>query len=544
MRLKKYLHLLCYLVLILVCAGVVYLLGELGGSHSGTGKETEHSAQTPEESTGGTGAGEISQPETDESSDRFSDGSEDSETENGEAGQEESYEAWISDVLKRNPQKGSIGGKKRGAGKKNDRSDDSETKNENSEEYVPPTIMIVSDLHYMSGTMHDDGTAFWKMVADDDGKTSQYSDFLMDALADTVLEKKPSALVLTGDITLNGERENHEKLAKRLRAIQDAGVPVVVIPGNHDISNKNSATYFGKEKEEAEYLHSGEEFYEIYHEFGFDQSPNRDPSSLSYVYPVDAGHWLLMLDSCQYENGNKVGGRIRPETLTWLGVHLRVAQEHGIEVLPMAHHNLLSESRMYTSECTLENTYDTVNLLESYHVPLYISGHLHAERIKKHKPEPGTSADNYGVSEIVMPPFSIPACQYGILSWDTEGGMHFETEKLDVEAYAKKVGSTDEHLLNFSTWSSGFVKEIIKNQVMKTITLVPDDLKAEMAGLYADLYYDYCCGNKMSWEPVRATAGYKLWQRVLPDNVYTKRIAQMIEDVRDDLHTWDSPASQ
>ena len=130
------------------------------------------------------------------------------------------------------------------------------------------------------------------------------------------------------------------------------------------------------------------------------------------------------------------------------------------------------------------------------------------------------------------------------MTWDTEGGMHFETEKLDVEAYAKKVGRTDEHLLNFSTWSSGFVKEIIKNQVMKTITLVPDDLKAEMAGLYADLYYDYCCGNKMSWEPVRATAGYKLWQRVLPDNVYTKRIAQMIEDVRDDLHTWDSPASQ
>lgn len=541
MKLKKYLHLLCYVVLILVCAGVVWLLGELGGSHSGTGKETEHSAQEPEESEEGTGAGETSQPEAEESSDE-SDVSGTENQENGEAGQEESYEAWLSDVLKRNPQKGrkNNGGKKHSSSGKG--GEESEAQQE--EEYVPPTIMIVSDLHYMSQTTHDDGKAFWNMVANDDGKTDQYSDFLMDALEDTVLEKMPSALVLTGDITLNGERENHEKLAERLRAIQDAGVPVVVIPGNHDISNKNAATYFGEEKEEAEYLHSGEEFYEIYHEFGFDQSPNRDENSLSYVYPVDAGHWLLMLDSCQYENGNKVGGRIRPETLTWLGVHLRVAQEHGIEVLPMAHHNLLSESRMYTSECTLENTYDTVNLLESYQVPLYISGHLHAERIKKHKSEPGKTESDYGVSEIVMPPFSIPACQYGVLSWDTEGGMHFQTEKLDVEAYARKAGSTDEHLLHFSTWAPEFVKETIKNQVTKSITLVPDDLKEEMASLYAELYYDYCCGNKMSWEPVRTTAGYKLWQRVLPDGVYTKRIAQMIEDVRGDMHTWDSTKSQ
>lgn len=537
MKLRKYLHLLCYVVLILVCAGVVWLLGELGGSHSGTGKETEHSSQVPQESEDGTGEGETSQPGTEESSDESDvSGTENQET--GEAGQEESYEAWLSDILKRNPQKG----RKNNTGKKRSSSGESgeESGAQEEEEYVPPTIMIVSDLHYMSQTTHDDGKAFWSMVANDDGKTDQYSDFLMDALEDTVLEKMPSALVLTGDITLNGERENHERLAERLRAIQDAGVPVVVIPGNHDISNKNAATYFGEKKEEAEYLHSGEEFYEIYHEFGFDQSPNRDENSLSYVYPVDAGHWLLMLDSCQYENGNKVGGRIRPETLTWLGVHLRVAREHGIEVLPMAHHNLLSESRMYTSECTLENTYDTVNLLESYQVPLYISGHLHAERIKKHKSEPGKAESDYGISEIVMPPFSIPACQYGVLSWDMEGGMHFQTEKLDVEAYARKVGSTDEHLLHFSTWSPEFVKEIIKNQVTKSITLVPDDLKEEMASVYAELYYDYCCGNRMSWEPVRTTAGYKLWQRVLPDGVYTKRIAQMIEDVREDLHTWDS----
>ena len=52
-------------------------------------------------------------------------------------------------------------------------------------------------------------------------------------------------------------------------------------------------------------------------------------------------HWLLMLDTCQYEDGNHVNGRLKPETLKWLEVHLQVAQEHGIQVLPIGHHNLL-----------------------------------------------------------------------------------------------------------------------------------------------------------------------------------------------------------
>ena len=42
---------------------------------------------------------------------------------------------------------------------------------------------------------------------------------------------------------------------------------------------------------------SGEEFAEIYGEFGFDEALSRDQDSLSYVSRLNDSTWLLMLDA-------------------------------------------------------------------------------------------------------------------------------------------------------------------------------------------------------------------------------------------------------
>lgn len=512
---KKFIIVLLYILLILGCLGIVAVVSRLAGdsgrhTHPAreTGREILEETEAPPSDAAREGQTEAGQ------SDGEMPGNGHPEPDDGAVKWSEAYRRWYW--------------------KQRDR-DQGLTQPEEAgveEPYVPPTIMMASDLHYMSASTHDEGAAFWKMVDADDGKLNQYSEEMIDALVEEAIAKQPSALVLSGDITLNGERINHEELAKKLRKVQEAGVPVAVIPGNHDINNKNAATYFGDKRKEAEYLHSGEEFWEIYHEFGYDQSPNRDPDSLSYVFPVDAGHWLLMIDSCQYEDYNHVNGRLKPETLAWLEVHLKVAKEHGVRVLPVAHHNLLSESRLYKTECTLENYDEVTALFERYEVPLYVSGHLHAQRIKKHKPEPGTPMDAYGISEIVLSPYSMPPNQYGELSWTEDGDMVFETRRVDVSAYTDTPGVSVEELTALS-------KAVIKKQVMKTIQGIPDDLKETMAVLYANLYYDYCAGNRMTWDEVEMTKAYLLWQRVSPDSKYVAEMGEMIEDVKEDLHGWE-----
>lgn len=530
---------LIYGALLLICIGIVWFLGALNkqGSSSPqdkTGQESSAQAgadQGKEESNSdknnGTSGQQNGLDETKEGTERSESGTGEYDQESVEARQarlEKERQKWLAEYRRQRRRHRKPSG------------EGAETEEEKP--YEPPTLMLASDLHYMSSTTHDDGKAFWSMVEHDDGKIDQYSEEMLDTLVETAIENHPTALALTGDITLNGERINHELLAKKLQKVQDAGIPVVVIPGNHDIQNKNASTYFGDKREKAEYLESGKDFYDIYHEFGYDQSPNRDEASLSYVYPLDPSHWLLMMDSCIYDDGNHVEGRISDATLGWMETHLRVAKEHGIQVIVLAHHNLLQESRLFTTQCEMENGPEVTALLEKYQVPLYISGHLHVQRIREHVTGPGLEGTQDGIHEIVLSPYSFPGNQYGMLSWDLQDNMTFETRKADVAAWAKANGSENPELLNFADWSLQYAKSVIQEQVKQTITMVPDDLKAEMASMYADLYFPYCLGEAVPWNDAKTTKAYTLWQRVDPKGKKFKEMQSMAEDSRTPRQSW------
>lgn len=530
---------LIYGALLLICIGIVWFLGALNkqGSSSPqdkTGQESSAQAgadQGKEESNSdknnGTSGQQNGLDETKEGTERSESGTGEYDQESEEARQarlEKERQKWLAEYRRQRRRHRKPSG------------EGAETEEEKP--YEPPTLMLASDLHYMSSTTHDDGKAFWSMVEHDDGKIDQYSEEMLDTLVETAIENHPTALALTGDITLNGERINHELLAKKLQKVQDAGIPVVVIPGNHDIQNKNASTYFGDKREKAEYLESGKDFYDIYHEFGYDQSPNRDEASLSYVYPLDPSHWLLMMDSCIYDDGNHVEGRISDATLGWMETHLRVAKEHGIQVIVLAHHNLLQESRLFTTQCEMENGPEVTALLEKYQVPLYISGHLHVQRIREHVTGPGLEGTQDGIHEIVLSPYSFPGNQYGMLRWDLQDNMTFETRKADVAAWAKANGSENPELLNFADWSLQYAKSVIQEQVKQTITMVPDDLKAEMASMYADLYFPYCLGEAVPWNDAKTTKAYTLWQRVDPKGKKFKEMQSMAEDSRTPRQSW------
>jgi hypothetical protein len=82
------------------------------------------------------------------------------------------------------------------------------------------------------------------------------------------------------------------------------------------------------------------------------------------------------------------------------------------------------------------------------------------------------------------------------------------------------------------------VNEVTRLQVQNSILSRPDELKEQMAELYADLYYNYCAGNQMSWSDATSTKAYRLWERLIPDSVYVARMKQMVDDVRESHHTW------
>ena len=397
------------------------------------------------------------------------------------------------------------------------------------EPYVPPKLVLATALHYQSAQAGDGGPAFQLFVERSDGKVIQYLPELLEAFLDEVIEEKPSALVLSGDITMNGERMNHEELAGRLARVQDAGVQVLVIPGNHDINNGHAAVYYGAEKESVDSI-DGEDFYEIYRRYGYDQALSRDSSSLSYVYALDEKNWLLMLDSCQYEPENKVEGRIKESTLAWMDEQLLKAREQGIFVLPIAHHNLLAQSRMYTTQCAMDNNSEVIDLLQKYRLPLFFSGHLHVQRVRKHKAEPGVDDGAYGIQEIITDALSIPPCQYGEVVWDEDGSISYETRSVDVSGWARKTGSGNPDLLDFEDWSYRYIQKLISDQIRGVVQNLGEDVERSMAATYAGVYIDYYAGRKIDAKGIRNTKGYRWWQRNMPDSYLLRELDSMITD--------------
>ena len=400
--------------------------------------------------------------------------------------------------------------------------------------YEPPYFIIASDLHYQSPLMTDFGEAFQNFVRNDDGKVVEYVDSITDAFLAEAAEKQPDALILSGDLTQNGEKVNHEELAKKLRLLESQGVPVVVIPGNHDINHPSAASFEGTEKKKADNINA-EEFYSIYREFGYDEAMDRDEKSLSYIYQADERYWLMMLDSCQYDPENKMGGRIRKETLLWMEKWLERAREEQVMVIPVAHHNLLKESTLYPEDCTLENAVQVIDLLEQYGLPVYISGHLHLQRVKKHgNGGPSQAEESYGIYEIVSDSMVIPPCQYGELRWQEDGSVQYETCPVDVAGWAASQGITDENLLNFPQYSGDFLIETVQNQVYGALSAIPDDRKFHMAKLYGQINSAYCAGTAVNRRDVKENQMYFYWNRYLGTSEWYENLQAMIKDTGKD----------
>jgi hypothetical protein len=127
-----------------------------------------------------------------------------------------------------------------------------------AEDGIP--LIIANDLHYISPSLLGDGEFFRNPQSRADGKLVHYSPEITDAFIAEVIEKKPQALILAGDLTLNGAKVSHTELSAKLRQIKDAGIDLLIIPGNHDF-DKTAVDYSGEELKAAEAA-TAADFYE------------------------------------------------------------------------------------------------------------------------------------------------------------------------------------------------------------------------------------------------------------------------------------------
>lgn len=414
---------------------------------------------------------------------------------------------------------------------------DSETQEEMMVE-AGHKIIIATDMHYLAGELTDMGTGFIQMVQHGDGKVTNYIWEITEAFVQEVIQERPEILILSGDLSLNGELASHREFAGYLKQIEDAGIPVAVIPGNHDINNIGASRYLEGRRVPAETT-TPEQFYQIYRDFGYDEAVSRDGQSLSYVYKAAEDLWLFMLDSCQYRQGNLVGGMIDLETYDWIEEQLEAAADAGVAVLPVSHHNLLEESQIYQDDCTIEHSEKLIEMMELWEVPLYLSGHLHVQHYMNSDTEwDGTK----GIYEIVTSSLATPPCQYGVLYVQEDGKFQYHTQIVNMDLWARTSGQTDINLLEFSNYRVPFLENVFYNQAhdqlekMKELGLT-DMQMGRMSQVYAKANCFYYWGRAVEMaEALKNSEEYQLWSEYAAHTSQAEYLEYILEEAVTDYN--------
>lgn len=398
-------------------------------------------------------------------------------------------------------------------------------KKDDSSEVIESRIAIATDIHYLEKSLTDNGESFQAMVQNGDGMMIQYCWEIMMAFLEQIEKEKPDVLVLSGDLTKNGEKKSHEALAERLKRLEHAGIPVVVIPGNHDINSPYACGFRGDETYSAQQI-SAKQFAEIYKDFGYKEAISRDPYSLSYVYSLNEYTWLLMLDSCQYEPKNLVGGMIREETYDWIEENLKIAWEEGVRVIPVTHHNLLEQTNVseeYVKNCTIEHDERLIQMWEDNQINIHLSGHLHLQHYKQTESEPP-------LYEVVTGSLVMYPCKYGILEVMNSGDIYYYTQKVPVAEWAAKYRKNDKNLLTFDIYAEKFLYDISYQRAYNSLQNhgVSQEDSDKMAKLYARLTPNFYAGTiPNERDEILQDPAYELWK----ESEYFSEVSTTIQTV-------------
>ena len=290
-------------------------------------------------------------------------------------------------------------------------------------------IAIISDLHVMAPSLLvNDGSALEEYL-NRDRKMLRESPEILNTLVEEILSLKPHLVLVTGDLTKDGERVSHELVASQLQRLVDAGIQVLVVPGNHDINNPDAKVYDGDSATPADTI-TRREFAAIYKNMGYDGRSLRDPDTLSYCREVTDRLTIVGIDACMDRLNTfvscgdavdhcKTSGMLDARTQQWLVEQATRARSSGRHVIAMMHHHLVPHFHM---EDTLAAPYmvdeagQMCRRLIDAGVHVVFTGHLHVSDICQTSYRQQTMVEIATAAAVGYP------CQWRVATCNTASG--------------------------------------------------------------------------------------------------------------------------
>lgn len=341
-------------------------------------------------------------------------------------------------------------------------------------------IWVITDLHHLSPSLSDEGESYTFIKETSAGKELDYPAQRMEALIWQIEKERPKFLLVSGDLTLNGEKQSAVELADYFQQIEQFGTQVYVIPGNHDISNGWSRKFVGEDQEKTDQI-LPEDFQSIFSDMGYQDAYTLDEHSLSYAVQPYTDLILLMLDTNVYSQTEGKGappsnGRLKKETLMWIESVFEDAKKSGATVLPVLHHNLLEHNDFMTKGFTLDNNEEVKALFLKYDIPVVFTGHTHVQDI---------AHEENTLYDVTTAAFSVMTPSIGKVTFDNNQ-VSYEKQAVDMEAWASETNQTDNNLSNYTDYATNlFVEDGINMGLRQMIEEQwHDDSYAEEVGAF------------------------------------------------------------
>jgi 3',5'-cyclic AMP phosphodiesterase CpdA len=220
---------------------------------------------------------------------------------------------------------------------------------------VPTVVLHVSDLHF--GTREDPA--------------------MQRALASLVEQKRPELIVASGDLTHRGRPDQHETAARFLHGF---GLPLVAIPGNHDIPYTFPARFTTTWKEFERVWETTEPVY-------------RSPSF------VVVG--LNSVRAWRHQSGG-----IKHRQLEWAREQLRAAPDGALRIVTL-HHHLLGAPWRSTKKPVAERNRVLASLVDGG-AELILAGHIHQGAVSERREFEVTSGGERSVVVSIAPGLGQP----------------------------------------------------------------------------------------------------------------------------------------
>lgn len=290
----------------------------------------------------------------------------------------------------------------------------------------PIKIGLITDVHFLSEKLVDDGTAYQSFKAAS-GRDIHELHSVFDVVLTNLEKEKIDYLFVSGDLTNHGEKQSHLDFIDKLKPLQQKGIKIFVIPGNHDVNIPNSKAYKGDKSTLTESI-TQNEFAELYGDFGYNNSIKRDTASLSYLAALNENTWLICFDTNKHQDHTDTyinSGRVLPETMGWALEILNEAKEKGITVLGMMHHGLVEHlpyQSTFFPHYLIDNWKENAEVLADAGLKVVFTGHFHSNDISEFVTQQGNKIYDVETASLVQYPFA-----YRI--------MELTDEKLFIDTY-------------------------------------------------------------------------------------------------------------